>query len=141
MAKKIEIIGQALVITDTVAGEVVFEAPKAEYYYKIKTLLNQDKIKFYNLDHEDNASARPITVDLSDAIDSTDTPFTVNSFQTFARENLGFKTASGGSGATIQSKIEGEPLGASTINNIVRISQANYDAGTPVLGTVYLITS
>lgn len=99
MAKKIEIIGQALVITDTVASKVLFEAPKGEYYYHVKTLVNNGKIKFYNIDHEDNAVARPPIVDLSEAIDSGDVAFTESSFQTFARENLGFKTASGGSGA------------------------------------------
>lgn len=98
MAKKIEIIGQALIITDTTTGTVVFDAPKAEYYYDVK-LLQRGKISLHNLDYVDNAIARLPIMNLSDVIDETDTPFTVNSFQTFARENLGFKTASGGSGA------------------------------------------
>ena len=140
MAKKIEVISQALVITDTVSSEVLFEAPKGEYYYKVKELVDNNKIKFYNLDHEDNASARPLTVDLSDAVDSADTPFTVTSFQTFARENLGFKTASGGSDADfVKSTTTGEPSGASTVDNIVQISAVDYDAGTPNSDTVYLI--
>ena len=102
MAKKIEIIGQALVITDTDSSVVVFEAPKAEYYYSIKSLQNEHKIRFYNLDHEDNASARPLTIQLSDAVDSTSTPFSLTSFQTFARNNLGFKTSTNGNGNSYQ---------------------------------------
>ena len=99
MAKKIEVVGQALVITDTVSSNILFEAPKGEYYYDIKALFNQGKIKFYNLDHEDNATVRPPIIALSDAVNSADAAFDIASFQTFSRENLGFKTASGGSGA------------------------------------------
>lgn len=34
----------------------------------------------------------------------------------------------------------GEPTGADPVTNIVSLTQAEYDAGTPVAGTFYLIT-
>jgi len=41
----------------------------------------------------------------------------------------------------LDSNIEDEPTGFTPIFNIGTISQANFDAGTPVSGTTYLITS
>ncbi|BFP39487.1 trimeric autotransporter adhesin BpaC [Flavobacteriaceae bacterium GF1] len=46
-------------------------------------------------------------------------------------------TADGESG--IQSDLTGQPTGAEAITNMVKISQSNYDAGTPVAGTEYII--
>lgn len=108
MSKKIEIIGQALVITDTNTSNVLFEAPKGEYYYSVKELVDNGKIKFHNLDHEDNASARPLTINLSDAVDTDDNPFTLSSFQTFARENLGFKIGGGNGQGVTQEELNQE---------------------------------
>jgi hypothetical protein len=39
----------------------------------------------------------------------------------------------------IDSSLDGEPSGAYLLGNIVGISQANYDAGTPVATTTYII--
>ena len=99
MSKKIEIIGQALVITDTDTFEIIADLPKSEIYYKHKLLVERSIISLYNVDNNDNLVSRPELIALSDAVDSTDTPFTESSFIDFARTNLGFKTASGGSGA------------------------------------------
>lgn len=99
MAKRIEIISQSVIITDTDTGVVLFDAPKAEYYYKIDKLVRENKVELYNLDHEDNISARPPILSLGDVVNSSDVAFTVATFQDFARTNLGFKTASGSSGA------------------------------------------
>lgn len=99
MAKKLEIIGQALVITDTSIPKVIFESPKSEVYYDLGLLLNDGVIKINNIDALDNAVVSAPRILLSDSVDESDTSFTVSSFQSFARTNLGFKTASGGSGA------------------------------------------
>lgn len=40
---------------------------------------------------------------------------------------------------TINSIVGGEPVGSLVVLNIVRISQADYDAGTPNEKTLYLI--
>lgn len=39
----------------------------------------------------------------------------------------------------VNSTTVGEPSGSDTVSNIVSLTQAEYDAGTPVAGTVYYI--
>lgn len=133
MAKKIEIIGQSLVITDTDTSKVLFDAPKSEYYYKIKDLQEQSIINFYHRDEGDNAVDTPDNIVLSDAVDSGDTPFNESTFQTFARENLGFRSASGGSGAvgTLQQVTD---QGAVTTVNSTFSGGANFLGGGNVFG-------
>ena len=59
--------------------------------------------------------------------------YTVATFTTFLRENTGFKTASGGSGAISGT---GSPT---AVTNIWVGTQAQYDALTPVSTTLYFI--
>lgn len=99
MAKKIEVIGQAVVITDTGSGSIDFDAPKSEYYYKVESLIKDNIVELYNLDYSDTLLSRPNKIKLSDAVDESGTPFTVESFQTFARGSLGFNEG-GGSGSS-----------------------------------------
>lgn len=40
----------------------------------------------------------------------------------------------------VKSTTSGEPSGSDVVLNIVSLTQAEYDAGTPVAGTVYIIT-
>jgi hypothetical protein len=100
MAKKFEIVGQSLVITDESIPKVLFDFPKSEVYYDSALLINEGIIKINNIDALDNAVVSASRVLLTDAVDGTGTPFTESTFISFARTNLGFKTASGGSGAT-----------------------------------------
>ncbi len=102
MAKKFEIIGQSLVVTDTDSGIILFDAPKSEYYYNVRTLY-KGFIEIYNMDFGDNTQTRLDKISLSDAINASDSAFTEATFQTFARENLGFKQGGGsGSGAVVE---------------------------------------
>jgi len=48
--------------------------------------------------------------------------------------------ASGGQVNTINSITAGEPAGSDVVSNVVSLTQAEYDAGTPVAGTFYVIT-
>lgn len=90
MSKKIEVIEQALVITDTLTSEVLFDAPKSEFYYKVEDLDN-DVISLYNINR--NRVTIPSKVRLEDSLDKDGIPYTKSSFEDFARENLGFKGA------------------------------------------------
>lgn len=40
----------------------------------------------------------------------------------------------------VKSSTTGEPTGSDVVTNVVSLTQAEYDAGTPVAGTFYLIT-
>lgn len=88
MSKRIEIIEKALVVTDTVTSEVELDVPKGSYYYNPKRLADNGHIVFFNLDIDDNWASNPEVIQLSEAVDSTDTPFTEETFTTFCRENL-----------------------------------------------------
>jgi hypothetical protein len=41
---------------------------------------------------------------------------------------------------TINSSVIGEPTGADSVKNMVSLTQSEYDVGTPVLTTLYIIT-
>ena len=41
---------------------------------------------------------------------------------------------------TIESAVAGEPTGSDVVQNVVSLTQAAYDAGTPVGTTLYIIT-
>lgn len=88
MSKKIEIIAKALVVTDTVTSEVIVDVPKGQYYFDTDELYDNGFIVFYNLDFLDNIAERPRLILLSEAVDSTLTPFTESTFEDFCRQNL-----------------------------------------------------
>jgi hypothetical protein len=100
MATKIQIIGNSLVITDSVTSDVLFDKPKEDYYYDNSKLVDESIISIISRDLT-KGSSLPDAILLSNAIDSFDVTFSEESFITFARLNLGFKTASGGSDAEL----------------------------------------
>lgn len=89
MATKIETIDNGLVITDTNTSTVIFDAPRFEYYYDVEKLEQEAIIKLENIDNKDSVFNNPPEIKLSDAVDSSDTLYTEESFKTFARNNLG----------------------------------------------------
>lgn len=111
---KIEIIGQALVITDTITGDILFDVPKGDYYYESDALENFNQISFYNLDLENDIKRNSKKYDLSIALDVDDNPFTKNSFISFCRNNLGFRNGGSSGGGTVGTLQEVTQEGAST---------------------------
>jgi len=49
--------------------------------------------------------------------------------------------ATGAEVNTIDSEVSGEPSGSDQVVNVVSLTQAEYDAGTPVATTFYVITT
>jgi hypothetical protein len=97
MAKKFEIIGSSLVITDTITGVKQHAFPKEDVYHSQKDL-NVGFISLYDTSGVNSGASRvDVRVAIADAVDGTDTPFTKETFETFSFDNLGFKTG-GGSG-------------------------------------------
>lgn len=68
-----------------------------------------------------------------DITDESSVAYTFNTFVTFLRENTGFKTAPGGSGAVVST---GSPVATT---NIWVGTQAQYNALTPDVATLYFI--
>jgi hypothetical protein len=90
MAIKIELIGNAVVMSDTVTSEVIGESPKSLVYYDVNELNKNNNVVLLNIDCDTyvqrNWKAVPIGANL---VDSGNQAYTVASFKTFARTNLG----------------------------------------------------
>lgn len=87
MAKKFEIKGQSLVITDTVSGLEVGSFPKSDIYFDIHDL-KDGQITLYDLSGVNLSASTVFKVALSDAVNSAGTVFTENSFKSFVYNNL-----------------------------------------------------
>jgi len=99
MATRIKIEVNALIVEDTISGNVLVEEPRKGVYYSASKLAN-GIILLQSQNLSGAGLIGLITVPVSDAVDATDTPFTIGSFETFARTNLG---ASPATPATVES--------------------------------------
>jgi hypothetical protein len=90
MAKRIEIIGIALVITDTVTAVTLMDVPKSCVYYDVKKLEEEGII--YVTAPNSNGYKRVykgfVEVFLSEAVNNLQQPFSITSIKTFFRENV-----------------------------------------------------
>jgi len=104
MAEKIEIINNALVVTNTGTGIISISEPSKDYWYK-ESDLQIGRVTFYDANglKGDFQITQPI-INLSDAVDSELTPFTESTFRTFCTANLG-KSSSSDAGADLDEHI------------------------------------
>ena len=93
MAKKFEIIQQSLIVSDTLTSEILLDVPKHLYYYRAE-FLDKNQIKIVPLNFIKNLMDGPKVYSLSESVDKTNTPFTVESFTLFARTFLGIQSSS-----------------------------------------------
>lgn len=92
MAKKIEIQGKALTVTDTISLEVELSQPKKDIWYSEDSLQALSRIHFYdtnNLNGEYIYNPEIPHYQLSECVDENDVTFTVSSFREFCENNLG----------------------------------------------------
>lgn len=90
MSIKIEIINNALVITDTVSNKTLVDTPKHLVYYDVDELENRGNIRLMNLSQSEYIHSNFQTMSIgNDIVDSGDLAFTEASFKAFARTNLG----------------------------------------------------
>jgi len=102
MSKRFNIVSQSLVVTDSITGNILLDFPKSKIYYNAEKLERDSIVYIYNIDDdEERLDERTKIFSLSDCVDgdNADAVFNISTFKTFVRQNLGFKTASGGSGA------------------------------------------
>lgn len=114
MPIKIEIFGNAIVVTDTISTDILVDQPAKEVYYTSR-LLDQEIIHLTILDGSRERLIGLLTISLSEAVDSGDSSFTKASWQTFARNNLGSSGAGGGGGGS--GSIRLVKLGGATISS------------------------
>ena len=144
--KKIFISGNYLLVQDNDSNRVDFAEPKGNVRAfsqdnKMQIKLNSD-VRFF------------AAYSFDELLDSAGDAFVSEAaLNTFLQENTGFNPASGGSGAVtsvngqtgavtnlVSNSTVGEPSGSDSILKIVSLTQAEYDAGTPVSTTLYVIT-
>lgn len=89
MAKKIEIINNSLVISDTITLDVISDIPKDLVYYKLSKLVGEYIISIFVVGNLVNNINTPPAILLSDAVDHRGVAFTTSSFIKFAHDNLG----------------------------------------------------
>jgi hypothetical protein len=100
MAQKFEILkDDFLKITDTVTSQIKLLEPKANVFYNVSNL-NVGQVKIYSVQGVNKFADTIFETTIGEAIDGSDVVFTAQTFEDFCTDNrLGFKTASGGSGA------------------------------------------
>jgi len=150
MANKFQVSGQILTITDTVTNKTLVKSPKADLFYYIEALESTiPSIKLYDISGSNSSGgATTFSCLLSTAIDSTDTPFTVETFKTFADSNLGFKAASletdpifGASEAALFVSGDKAKLDNALIFKTVATYALMIADGTPTITTIYDVTT
>ena len=104
MAKKIEIIGSALVVTDTVSGLVEVSQPAKDAWYN-EDYLKTDVIKFENIRFISETTEADIyeVIPMADAVNSSLVAFTESTFRTFCLSNLGSASSSASGGGDLVS--------------------------------------
>lgn len=121
MAIKIEIIGGALVCTDTITSEIVISQPSKDIWYKENDLDSLDRISFYDSNGISGGAVNSIelpTIQLSDAVDVNLSGFVASTFREFATNFLGYD-------AIFKSPAFISSLGI-VLENRVIVTQANY---------------
>jgi hypothetical protein len=100
MAKKFEILkDDFLRVTDTVSNKIELLEPKSNVFYNAVSL-NKGEIKMYFVQGVNKSNSIFFKTTIGEAIDGSDVVFTAQTFEDFCTDNkLGFKAASGGSGA------------------------------------------
>lgn len=88
MAKKIYALGTNLLVEDTVSGALEFDVPKQDYYYSLRELYKRNNIRIYNANTKNWQNGQFYEIELSNAVDESETPYTIESFTDFARNNL-----------------------------------------------------
>jgi hypothetical protein len=107
MAQKFEILkDDFLKITDTVTSQIKLLEPKSNVFYNVSNL-NVGQIKMYSVKGVNKFADVIFETTIGEAIDGSDVVFTAQTFEDFCTDSkLGFKAASGGSGAGGDSYIQ-----------------------------------
>ena len=92
MSKRIKIVGNSLVVEDTVTSKQDLDRPAKDMYYDTNALDN-GTIIFIERDGSKNAYIESKSILLANAVNSLDIAFTEATFRTFVRTNLGFNSA------------------------------------------------
>lgn len=93
MAKKFTTNGGALIITDTISGDIEFEGPKKDYYFDYDLILD-GTIKLYDVNNVNMRSSGVVEFPLSECVDENGEVFDTSTFRDFCRLNLGSNNGS-----------------------------------------------
>jgi hypothetical protein len=129
MALKLEVIENYVVYSDTITGDAVGEYPINHCVY------TEEADRFEIKEQIDNGRLTITKADLAAGkwVDAGAVAYTEATMRDFLRANTGFKSASGGSGAT-QPKIYKALLNQSGTNNPT-VTEIRNDLGAPIVWT------
>lgn len=119
MAIKIEILDNALQVSDTVSGDVLIDQPAKDTWY-VKKDLDAGKVKVYSYPSGNNNNINEYTSEsfegfpIDDCVNSADVTFTVQTFRDFCHASMGKSSASGG-GADLENRIVLNQSNAATV--------------------------
>lgn len=89
MPKRIEISGNALIITDTVTSEILFDSLKKELYYDLLELQDNAQIVITRVNGTPLGRGAVYSTPLTGAVNNLGVAFTKASATTFFRNSLG----------------------------------------------------
>lgn len=137
MAKKIEMIGNSVRVTDTISGKIELSEGRAQVWYK-EADLQKGRISFYDIHRPGRSSADFAFLLLDEAVDSGDISFTENTFRTFCTDNLAFSSplTRGAFEDSLQVAAAGQVLFGATFKiNCVYVDQVLRTSGYSGKGT------
>lgn len=104
---KLEIIDNALVITNVTNAYIAGEYPARDIFFDAEEL-RESKISLYDTNGTTKKGSLVLLAPLDNVVDSGDVTFTDASFRAFCRSSLGFSSVPGGSG-TLEETLNNGP--------------------------------
>ena len=129
MAAKIEIVDNALVITDTDTGIIMHDVPAKDHYYN-NTQLKKGNVQIYDVYGLNEDLAKIFTDSLDNTVDGNDVVFTDTTFRDFARLNLGKSSPQASGAITVNQSNAVKVLGGVIDSDKVYIIDGVVDIGS-----------
>ena len=106
------------------------------------SVLQNTSLSATSLSGDLSMNGNDILTEGGDILDNTDSAGAINSFLMSKGTGNGVRwiPVNAASFSAVTSVTTGEPSGSDSVINIVSLTQAEYDAGTPVATTLYIIT-
>lgn len=117
MAKKFEIIGAALVVTDTITSKVLLDMPSNNAYHNYEQLRDNDNIRIYDNSGTNFRGTGLVNSLLVDSVDFNGVTFTEETFLKFSRGFSKSQTFTFGDGEDHDATVTETSDSISTPNN------------------------
>ena len=132
MASKFEIVGQHLIVTDTVSGKIQFQAPRGNSFFNSYELEDSGDIQLFDNSYVGVGNQKFVKIELAKAEDENGTPFSATTFRQFMADNTGFDLALDSAGAeSVDAGISFDALGATEVSQLTTLLDIKQSGGFP----------